>query len=135
MLTKTQPQIHTDEHRLSRDELTEVIIGCAYSVANTLGTGFLEKIYENALVHELRKQPLEVIQQAPITVRYDGVVVGQYAADLVVEDEVIVELKASKELGNAHVAQCLNYLKATGIGTCLLINFGKPKVEIKRLVV
>ena len=135
MLTKRQPQIHTDAHRLSRNELTEAIIGCAYTVANTLGIGFLEKVYENALVHEIRKQLLDVIQQAPITVRYDGVVVGQYAADLVVEDQVIVELKASKEFDKAHVAQCLNYLKATGLGICLLINFGKSKVEIKRLVV
>ena len=134
MLTKRQPQIHTDAHSLSRNELTEAIIGCAYAVANTLGIGFLEKVYENALVHELRKQPLVVIQQAPITVRSNGVVAGQYAADLVVEDQVIVELKASKEIDKAHVAQCVNYLKATGIGICLLINFGKPKVEIKRLV-
>ncbi len=92
MLTKRQPQIHTDAHRLSRNELTESIIGCAYTVANTLGTGFLEKVYENALGYELRKQRLSVIQQSPITARYDGFFLGQYAADLVVEDQVIVEL-------------------------------------------
>ena len=134
MLTKKQPQIHTDEHRKAVNEITEAIIGCAYSVANTLGAGFLEKVYENALAHELRKHGLLVSQQTPLTVQYDEVVVGQYVADLVVADQILVELKAAKSLDEIHMAQCLNYLKATGLPICLLINFGRPKIQIKRFV-
>lgn len=120
--------------RLMNEEITEKIIGCAYTVANTLGAGFLEKVYENALAHEIRKTGLDVKQQSPITVYYDGVVVGEYVADLVVENEVIVELKSAKSLDNVHMAQCLNYLKATGRKVCLLINFGSPRIELKRIV-
>lgn len=120
--------------RLMNEEITEKIIGCAYTVANTLGAGFLEKVYENALAHEIRKTGLNVKQQSPITVYYDGVVVGEYVADLVVENEVIVELKSVKSLDNVHMAQCLNYLKATGRNVCLLINFGSPRIELKRIV-
>jgi len=112
--------------------LTEKIIGGAYQVSNTLGSGFLEKVYENALAIELRKIGLEVKQQAPISVFYEGTMVGEYFADLLVSDAVIVELKAVKEINNAFAAQCLNYLKATGLPICLLLNFGKPRVEIKR---
>ena len=97
-----------------------------------MGCGFLEKVYENALAHELRKNGLQVKQQEPITVTYDGVVVGDYFADLLVVDTIIVELKAAKDLSEAFAAQCLNYLKATGMPLCLLLNFGKPRVEIKR---
>lgn len=122
-----------DEHRYSHDALTEKIIGCAYTVANTLGSGFLEKFYENALLHELRKQGLEVIEQSQIAVYYDGVVVGDFAADLVVDGTVIVELKAVSGLNDLHMAQCLNYLKATGLKVCLLLNFGRAKVEVKRI--
>lgn len=124
--------MNTDGHRL--DRITEKIIGCAYAVSNELGCGFLEKIYENALVRELRKAGLEVAQQYPMQVVYDGVVVGDYAADLVVEEGVLVELKAVRALDEVHFAQCLNYLKATGLSICLLLNFGKPRVEIKRIV-
>jgi GxxExxY protein len=116
------------------DVLTEQILGCAYRVANELGPGFLEKVYENSLAHELRKAGLQVAQQVPLEVRYDGVVVGTYAVDLLVEGRVLVELKACKGLEDAHTAQCLNYLKATGHATCLLLNFGKPKIEIRRLM-
>ncbi|TWU46544.1 GxxExxY protein [Rubripirellula reticaptiva] len=112
--------------------LTEKVIGCAFQVSNTLGSGFLEKVYENALAIELRKSGLDVKQQAPINVLYDGIVVGEYFADLLVSDAVIVELKAVKEFSDAHAAQCLNYLKATGLPICLLLNFGKPRVEVKR---
>jgi GxxExxY protein len=122
---------------VSREELdgvTEKIIGCAFKVSNELGSGFLEKVYENALAHELRKAGLQVQQQSPIDVRYDGVVVGEYVADLHVEDGVLVEMKAVKELTDMHLAQCLNYLKATGLQVCLLLNFAKPKVEIRRVV-
>jgi GxxExxY protein len=124
--------MNTDEHRLN--EITENIIRCVYAVANTLGNGFLEKVYENALAHELRKAGFLVEQQKGIKVRYDGVVVGDYMADLLVQKEVLVELKAVKTLDNIHIAQCLNYLKATGLKVCLLLNFGTPKVQIRRLV-
>jgi GxxExxY protein len=110
------------------------IIGCVYKVSNTLGSGFLEKVYENALTLELRKNGLKVKHQHGIQVRYDGVVVGEFAADLFVEDMVIIELKATKALDDIHVAQCLNYLKATELAVCLLVNFGKPKAEIRRIV-
>ena len=113
--------------------ITEKIIGCAFAVNIALGSGFLEKVYENALVHELRKSGLKVQQQHPIQVWYDGVVVGEYIADLLVEDSVLVELKTVKELDAAHQAQCIHYLKATGIHLCLLLNFGARRVEIKRL--
>jgi GxxExxY protein len=114
--------------------ITERVIGCAYTVANTLGCGFLEKVYENALAHELGKAGLQVGQQHGISVYYDGVVVGEYLTDLLVQDSILVELKAAKALDDIHMAQCLNYLNATGLHICLLINFGTPKVEIKRIV-
>jgi GxxExxY protein len=113
-------------------EISERIIGCAFTVSNSLGTGFFEKVYENALAHEMRKRGLVVAQQHPIVVRYDGVIVGEYVADFLVEHLVLVELKHAKLLDDVHVAQCLNYLKATGLHLCLLINFGKPRVEIRR---
>jgi GxxExxY protein len=115
------------------DPLSERVIGCAFTVSNTLGAGFLEKVYENSLAHELRKNGVRAIQQHPITVYYDGTVVGEFAADMLVEDSLLVELKAVKQLDGVHEAQCLNYLKATGFKTCLLLNFGTPKVQIKRL--
>ncbi len=116
------------------DKITEIIIGCAFKVSNALGTGFLEKVYENALAHELRKAGLKVLQQYGIQVLYDGIVVGEYVADLLVEGCVPVELKAVQAIDTVHMAQGLNYLKATGLHVCLLLNFGQPKVEIKRLV-
>jgi GxxExxY protein len=100
---------------------------------NTLGSGFLEKVYENALAHELRKAGLSVAQQHGITVRYDDIIVGEYAADMLVEEAVVVELKAVKTLDSVHTAQCINYLKASGLRLCLVLNFGKPRVEIHRV--
>lgn len=126
--------MNTDWGEARINKITEIIIGCEFKVSNTLGAGFLEKVYENALVHELRKRGLVVAQQFAIVVRYDGVVVGDFAADLLVEDGVLVELKAVKALDEIHMAQCLNYLKATGLHMGLLINFGKPKAEVKRMV-
>jgi GxxExxY protein len=120
----------TDGDKLN--DVTGRIIGCAYAVSNGVGAGFLEKVYENALAHELRKSGLRAEQQQPIKVVYDGVIVGDYLADIVVEGSVIVELKAVKAFDNVHFAQCINYLKATGLKICLLINFGQPKIEIKR---
>ncbi len=115
------------------DPISERIIGCAFRVMNTLGSGFLEKVYENALAHDLRKAGLHVSQQHAITVRYDGVTVGEYAADLLVEGTIVVELKAVKALDRVHAAQSINYLKATGLRVCLLLNFGKPRLEIQRI--
>ncbi len=126
-----EPQMNTDEHRLN--QLTERVIGCAFQVSNVLGAGFLEKVYENALTHELRKSGLSVALQVSVPVCYDGVVVGDYIADLLVEGIVLVELKAVKALDDVHTAQCINYLKASGLPICLLINFGKPKIEVRRL--
>ena len=122
----------TDEHRLN--SITERIIGCSYTLANALVHGFLEKVYENALAYELRSNGLTVETHKALHVRYRDVVVGEYVADLLVEGLVLVELKAIKELDNIHLAQCLNYLKATGLQLCLLINFGTPKIRIKRVV-
>jgi GxxExxY protein len=113
--------------------VTERIIGCAFRVANALGYGFAEKVYENALAHEMRKCRLGVIQQRGIVVFYDDVIVGEYTADLLVEDQVIVELKVVAALGDLHLPQCRNYLRATGKPLCLLINFGRPKIEIRRI--
>lgn len=127
--------MNTDEHRSSEarlSALSERIIGCAFRVSNSLGCGFLEKVYENALAHELRKDGLLVKQQEPIKVIYDGIAVGEYFADLLAADTIIVELKAAKEISEAFAAQCLNYLKATGLPLCLLLNFGKPRIDIKR---
>jgi GxxExxY protein len=124
--------MNTDFEKLNL--LTETIIGCAFAVSNKLGCGYLEKVYENSLAHELRKAGLNVRQQHPIIIRYDGVVVGEYSADLVVEDLVLIELKVAKAFDEIHYAQCLNYLKATAYPVCLLMNFGKTRVEIKRFV-
>src|ERR1700676_1188411 len=116
------------------DHLTERIIGSALTVSNTLAAGFLEKVYENALVHEHRKAGFAVAQQRGVTVMYDGVIVGDYAVDLLVQESVIVELKAIKAVTEIHRAQCINYLRATGLQVCLLLNFGNPRLDIKRVV-
>lgn len=113
--------------------ITEKVIGAAYKVYNALGHGFLEKVYENALALELRKVGLGVEQQYPAAVRYEGELVGDYVADLVVDGKVIVEVKAVRALENVHEAQLIHYLKATGIEVGLLLNFG-PKMEIKRRI-
>ena len=126
--------MNTDVRRLELDEMTKKIIGCAYAVHNKLGSGFLEKVYENALAYELRKQGLAVEQQYPIQVSYENVVVGDFVADLLVEGKIIVELKSVRVLDDAHSAQCINYLKGTGLQVCLLLNFGKERVEVKRIV-
>jgi len=123
--------MNADADRLN--QLTRQVIGCAYQVANTLGIGFLEKVYENALAHELAKAGLSVSQQHPITVIYDGLVVGDFFADILVEDTLLVELKSATALTDAHFAQCLNYLKATGLQVCLLMNFGSSRVEVRRI--
>ncbi len=113
------------------DELTAEIIGAAFQVHKTLGAGFLEKVYENAMVIELKKRGLRVAQQAPIVVFYEGIQVGDYFADLLVNEEVVVELKAVEELAPAHEVQLVNYLQGTGLDIGLLINFGSA-VKVKR---
>src|SRR3954462_1254417 len=102
-----------DEGRLNA--LTEKVIGCAFKVSNTLGCGFLEKAYENALTHELRKNRLRAELQRPINVYHDGVVVGEFFADILVEGSLLLELKATQDNHEIFAAQCLNYLKATGL--------------------
>jgi len=116
------------------DNLTELIISCAFKVSNRLGCGFLEKVYKNALLIELTKVGLRIDSQKPINVFYDGQIIGEYFADIVVENEIILELKAVRALENMHFAQCQNYLKATGMKLGLLINFGEEKVKVRRVV-
>jgi len=123
-----------DQLQQITNRVTEKIINCIYRVSNTLGSGFLEKVYENALAIELQENGLKVIQQYPITVLYNRKPVGEFVADILLEDLVIVETKAVKVLDVVHSAQCMNYLKATGLKVCLLVNFGKPRAEIKRIV-
>jgi GxxExxY protein len=129
---ESQPPMNADRRRL--DEISERVIGRAFTVANTLGAGFLEKVYENALAHELTKAGLMVRQQIAIGVEYDGVTVGTYVADLLVENAVLVEIKAVRALDTNHDAQCLNYLRATGLTVCLWMNFANPRLEIRRRV-
>lgn len=116
------------------NKLTETIIGCAYTVANTLGYGFLEKVYENALAYEVGNAGLKVDCQHPIRVHYREIVAGEFFADLLIDDDIIVELKAVSALNDKHFAQCLNYLKATKKKLGLLINFGDGRVQVKRIV-
>ena len=130
---RTTP-VATEEPRSEINRITERIINCVYRVSNTLGSGFLEKVYENAVAIELWKNGLRVEQQRPIKVFCEKNLVGDFVADLLVEDSVIVELKAAKTVVEVHSAQCMNYLKATGLKVCLLVNFGRPRVDVKRVV-
>ncbi|HTX39304.1 MAG TPA: GxxExxY protein [Bryobacteraceae bacterium] len=116
------------------DPLTERVLGAVFEVSNTLGAGFLEKVYERALLKELGLRGIRARAQASIPVMYKGQYVGEYFADLLVEDVLVVELKCVDRLSNEHIAQCVNYLRASGRHVCLLINFQKSKVEWKRVV-
>jgi GxxExxY protein len=116
------------------NDITYAINGAIFEVNKVLGPGFLEKVYENALLHELKNRGLKAIGQAPITVNYKGRCVGEYFADILVEDSVIIELKTAERIEKIHEAQLLNYLKATGIQVGLLVNYRHSKAEIKRLV-
>ena len=118
--------------KLQHAELTRSIIGCAFEVINELGSGFLESVYEQAMMVALADAGLSVESQQPIQVRFRERPVGNFYADLFVEEKVIVELKAVQALTPAHQAQIINYLNATGIAVGLLINFGNPKLEFKR---
>jgi len=116
------------------NEVTEKVIGCLFKVSNAIGGSFLEKIYENASAIEIAKTGMSVKRQYPIEIKYEGIVVGQFFADLLVADLVLVEFKAVRLLEEVHTAQCLNYLRATGLPVCLLVNFYRPKLEIKRII-
>lgn len=114
-------------------DLSQAVIDAFYHVYNSLGDGFLEKVYENALRGTLVQGGWQVEQQLPVTVQFEGIAVGEYFADLVVARKVIVEVKSARELASAHEAQLLNYLKATGYQVGLLVNFG-PQPEFRRKV-
>ena len=113
-------------------ELTERVIGCAMKVHSALGPGFLESVYQKALAHELSKAGLKVECERDIAVHYDGVVVGDFSADMLVEDRIILELKANQALAPANEVQLVNYLTATRIEIGLLLNFGAARLEFKR---
>lgn len=130
---KTKDLLPTGQ--LVHRQVTEQIIGAAMEVHNTLGSGFLEKVYENSLAAELRIRGLTVKQQKPVVVHYKGDIVGEYVLDMLVNDLVVVELKTAECLSSAHEAQMLNYLRATELLVGLLINFHGPRIQWKRLVV
>jgi GxxExxY protein len=113
-------------------DLTETIIGCAMTVHRALGPGFLESVYQKALAHEIRKAGLFVELEKPIKVIYDGVIVGEFSADMLVESTILIENKAVCALNTAHEVQTVNYLSATGIDIGLLLNFGAQRLEFKR---
>jgi GxxExxY protein len=119
---------------IQHEDLTRKIIGCAYKVYNTMGFGFLESVYEKCMIIELAKLGVRAQQQHPITVFYEGQVVGEFFADLWVEEAVIVELKSVRAIAPVHETQLVNYLKATGKDVGLVMNFGESKVEVKRKV-
>jgi GxxExxY protein len=119
---------------LAEEELTGRILGAAFDVSNTLGAGFLEKVYARALLHELHLRGMRAVPEVSFSVGYKGQRVGEYFADIVVEDVVVVELKCVEHLSGEHMAQCLNYLRASGKELCLLLNFQKATVQWKRVV-
>jgi len=115
-------------------DLSYKIIGLAMDVYNKMGYGFLEKVYENSLMFLFKRENIKAKQQAPVKVYFDGEVVGEYFADILVEDKIILELKAIDKIIDAHKAQTLNYLKATGLRLAIILNFGKEKIEFERIV-
>lgn len=131
-----KPQINTDELRKDflYKELTGEIIKSAFQVFNTLGCGFLEKVYENSLAWEIRLRGASIIQQKEYRVIYKRKDVGLYVPDLIVEDKVIVEIKAVERIDNIHRAQLLNYLRISCLRVGLIINFARPKLEYERLI-
>ncbi len=127
-------QIDTNGKKILYKDLSYEIVGLAMQVHNKLGYGFLEKVYENALMVQFRGKEIKAKQQAPITVYFDREVVGDYYADILVEDKIIIELKTAEKISGAHRAQVLNYLKATGLQLAILLNFGKEKLEYERFI-
>jgi GxxExxY protein len=124
----------TDAEREELNRLATVAVGAAYEVSNVLGAGFLEGIYERALVKELNLRGLKAIRQAPVKVIYKDEDVGKYRADILVEGKLIIEIKCTDGFADEHLAQCINYLRATDRHLCLLLNFQKPRVAWKRIV-
>jgi GxxExxY protein len=120
--------------RAQLEALVEKVVGAAYEVSNVLGAGFLEKIYERALIEELSFRGVRVKAQAAFPVAYKGKHLGAYSADLVVDDRLLVEVKCVEHFSNEHLAQCINYLKVSRLHLALLINFRHPKVEWRRIV-
>ena len=125
--------MNTDEHRFN-DPLTERALGAVFEVSNALGVGFLEKVYERALLREFALRGIHATPQCSIPVMYKGYCVGEYFPDFLVEESLVVELKCADRLVGEHVAQCINYLKASGLHLALLINFCHPKMEWRRIV-
>jgi GxxExxY protein len=125
--------MHTNEHE-SLDKLIEKVVGAAYEVGNVLGCGFLEKVYARSLLRELAMRGLEIRSEVVFPLTYKGQSVGDYIADLVVNDQLIVELKCVEQFSDEHMAQCINYLKASGIRFALLINFKHPRIKWKRII-
>ncbi len=118
---------------LLHEELTGKILEACFEVSNELGAGFVESVYQNALLITLRQKGLQAEGQVPLSVTFRGQTIGQFVVDIVVEGRVLVELKAARQLAPDHVAQTLNYLHAAGIDVGLLVNFGNPKLEYRRL--
>jgi len=116
------------------DQIAHAVIGAAFEVSNTLGTGFFEKVYERALSKELTARDLEVRSQVAYAIAYKGQCVGEYFADLLVENRLLVEVKCMERFANEHVAQCINYLKASGLRLAIHINFQKPRLDWKRII-
>ena len=126
--------MNTNKEKIIYKDLSYKITGLAMEVHSKLGYGFLEKVYENAIMVLFRREGIDAKQQAPITVYFDGEVVGDYYADILVEDKIILELKAIEKITDTHRAQTLNYLKATGLHLAILLNFGKEKLQYERFV-
>jgi GxxExxY protein len=126
--------MNADDEDTYLKSLTERVLAAVFEVSNVLGAGFLEKVYERALLRELTLRGIRAATQAPSTVTYKGSKVGEYFADILVEDVLAIELKCADRLAGEHTAQCLNYLRASGLRLCLLVNFQRPKVEWKRLI-
>ena len=127
-------QMDTNENEILYKDLSYKIVGVAMRVHSKLGYGFLEKVYENALMVLFRREGIEAKQQAPITVYFEEEAVGNYYADILVEDKVILEIKSVENIIDAHIAQTLNYLKATGLRLAIILNFSKEKLKYKRIV-
>src|ERR1700704_5257683 len=126
--------MNADSTQLALNSMTAKVIACAYQVSNALGAGFLEKVYDNAMAVEPEAARMDFVRQPSYLVRYREQVVGEYVPDFVIANSVVVEIKALDMLTRTHQAQCMNYLRATGLSVGLLLNFGTPRLELKRMV-
>ena len=123
-----------DDEKIIYKDLSYRIVGLAMEVHNKLKSGFLEKVYENAMMVLLRREGINATQQASIKVNFEGEEIGAYFADILVENKIILELKVAEKISNIHKAQAINYLKATGVKLAIILNFGKEELEFERLV-